>query len=312
MDVTSVNPILKFNSNQVEEVRKLFNYHDVNKLYQDLDILEDWIRKQNHFTVREFDRGYLERYLLANKGSVERTKKRLDRLCTLRNLLPELTQNFNIKHEFDALFRCTRQCVLPKPTKDHYRVLISEVHNAEDYENAELLHFYRYAIVFIEYMLCHDHNAGIEFIMDNRRMSLGVLAKMNPLVVHKAFTLMEAYGLRLKTLHIISSSKFLDTLVSIMKQGMSTKLGSRIQIHTNVESLHRFIAADILPEDYGGHEKSIAELTVDLFKEMSSDKQVAWMKYVEGVSTDEACRLSGDFNEEYMGMPGSFKTLCVD
>lgn len=48
------------------------------------------------------------------------------------------------------------------------------------------------------------------------------------------------------------------------------------------------------------------------FKEFSSDDHIAKVKFMEQASTDESCRLPGKFNEEYSGMPGSFKTLCVD
>lgn len=46
--------MFSFNLNQLMDVRKTFGYTDVNKLKQDIDILDDWIRKQNHFTVKEF------------------------------------------------------------------------------------------------------------------------------------------------------------------------------------------------------------------------------------------------------------------
>lgn len=44
-------------------------------------------------------REYLERLIIASKGSVERTKARVDRLCTFRSLWPELFTVSNI-HNF--------------------------------------------------------------------------------------------------------------------------------------------------------------------------------------------------------------------
>ncbi|KAI5638793.1 CRAL/TRIO domain-containing protein [Phthorimaea operculella] len=289
----------------------MFYCGDETRLKQDVEILKSWIMKQNHFVVRDFEPAYLERYLITNKGSIERAKSRFDRLCTLRTLLPELAQDFDIKNEFAGLWRCTRQCVLPKPTKDHYRVIISQVYNGEDHGKAELLHFYRLSIYF-EYMLLHDYTAGIEFIMDNRNMSLGLLAKMSPIVMSKFYAFAEAYGFRLKALHIISNSWMLETVASIMTKGMSDKLSKRIQIHSSVETLQRFIPREALPVDYGGEEKNIQELSASFVKEISSDQHMARMDFISEAKTDESKRLTCTFNEEYLGMPGSFKTLCVD
>lgn len=48
------------------------------------------------------------------------------------------------------------------------------------------------------------------------------------------------------------------------------------------------------------------------FKELSSDANIAKLKFMEEAATDESYRLPCTFNEEYSGVPGSFKTLCVD
>ncbi|KAI5631728.1 hypothetical protein NE865_15555 [Phthorimaea operculella] len=100
----------------------MFYGEDETRLKQDVEILKSWIMKQNHFVVRDFEPVYLERYLITNKGSIERAKSRFDRLCTLRTLLPELAQDLDIKNEFAGLWRCTQDLklrpsasVLPTP-----------------------------------------------------------------------------------------------------------------------------------------------------------------------------------------------------
>ncbi|KAI8442104.1 hypothetical protein MSG28_005732 [Choristoneura fumiferana] len=86
MDQLPLNPVLKFNPNQLYEVRKLFGLEDKDKLKQAIDQFEDWIKKQNHFDVTDFDRGFLERLIIFSKGSLERAKQRLDKMCTFRKL----------------------------------------------------------------------------------------------------------------------------------------------------------------------------------------------------------------------------------
>ncbi|KAG6457319.1 alpha-tocopherol transfer protein-like [Manduca sexta] len=303
--------ILKFNPNQMADVRKVFGYGDIGILKQDIKILEDWINKQNHFIVRDFGRDYLERFLIYNKGSVERAKKHFDRLCTFRNLMPEFLRDFDVRNEFVDLFKCSQSCVMPTPTPDNYRVVISKMFG--NHENVALINYYRYLVVFTEYILLHDYCQGSEMIVDTRDILFSMVAKLNPIVVHKAMTLIiETMGQRVKAIHFISGSKFLDTVINIIKQGLSEKLRKRIYTHNDFESLHKHIPREILPKDYGGNGATIKELSEANFKELSTDEHIARLKFLEKAATNEDLRLSCKFNEEYSGLPGAFKTLCVD
>ncbi|XP_075983731.1 alpha-tocopherol transfer protein-like [Anticarsia gemmatalis] len=312
MEEIKPNPILEFNVNQLQNVRKALGYGDVNKLKQDVQQLSEWIKKQSHFRVKEFDPEYLERWLIYNKGSIERTKQRFDRLCTCTNLMPEFLQNFDVKNEFKPLFNVSNTCVMPKPTKDNYRLLITHI-NGQDDNDFKLIHYYRYLLVFGHYMLCNDYCHGYEIIVDSRNVTMGTIKELNPIVVHKALTLLiEAMGQRIRRLHMISGSKLFDTLLMLFKQGLSTKLKERLMVHNNVESLHQYVPKDQLPQELGGTERPIKEITDLNFKQLCTDEHIAKLKIMEAATTDEACRLPGKFNEEYSGMPGSFKTLCVD
>lgn len=59
---------------------------------------------------------------------------------------------------------------------------------------------------------------------------------------------------------MLSTSKLIETLVSAFKQFLSAKVGSRIHVHSTIESLHEHIETDILPKEYGGNENSLSEL----------------------------------------------------
>lgn len=67
-------------------------------------------------------------------------------------------------------------------------------------------------------------------------------------------------GQRLKKIHLLSGSKFFDTFLMILKQGLSAKIRDKIVVHSSVESIHDYIPRDKLPADYGGDEGSMKEL----------------------------------------------------
>ncbi|CAH0595079.1 unnamed protein product [Chrysodeixis includens] len=312
MEAIKANPVLQFNKNQLTNVRKQLDYDDVNKLIQDVDHLDNWIRQQPHFRVIDFDREFLERFLIYNKGSIGRAKQRFDKLCTFINLMPEFMQNYDIKNEFGISLKLADVCVLPKPSPDNYRTLVTRM---TGYENNDYVHitYFRYLTILVEYMLHNDYCVGYELLVDTRKLTLTTLKSLNPITSHKGMTLLtKALGQRIKKIHLISGSKFFNAVVAFGKQSVSAKLAQRIIVHDSVESLHEHVPRENLPVEFGGLERSTKELTELLFNEISSEENIARVKYMEKASTNELYRMSCKFNEEYSGMPGSFKTLCVD
>lgn len=47
-------------------------------------------------------------------------------------------------------------------------------------------------------------------------------------------------------------SPLVDTIVNFVKPFIKEKIRNRIHIHSDMESLHKFIPKDVLPEEYGG------------------------------------------------------------
>lgn len=48
------HPIPKFNPETLFALRKLYNYEKPGEMDSAIDILEDWIKKQEHFTKKEY------------------------------------------------------------------------------------------------------------------------------------------------------------------------------------------------------------------------------------------------------------------
>ncbi|KAH9637789.1 hypothetical protein HF086_007818, partial [Spodoptera exigua] len=128
-----------------------------------------------------------------------------------------------------------------------------------------------------EYLRAHEYANGFTIVVDYRGLNILQLAtRMSTADVQQFINvLIEGYGARLKNVHIITESKAVELLVSTVKQFISEKIAEWVD-------------------------------------ELSSEKHIDYLKMIYKACTDESKRPIEKFNEEYMGMPGSFRNLTVD
>ncbi|GBP82176.1 Alpha-tocopherol transfer protein [Eumeta japonica] len=70
------------------------------------------------------------------------------------------------------------------------------------------------------------------------------------------------YGLKIKGIHLINAPSFVDKVVFLFKTVLSRKLAERIHLHSSYEDFHKHVSREVLPSDYGGEERPLAELHV--------------------------------------------------
>jgi hypothetical protein len=73
-----------------------------------------------------------------------------------------------------------------------------------------------------------------------------------------------ATSIKIKGVHIISSSAYVDKFVAILKQGLREKVAGRLHVHSSYEDLHKHIPKEIIPVDYGGEEISCDSIAGNL------------------------------------------------
>ena len=103
--------------------------------------------------------------------------------------------------------------------------------------------------------------------------------------------------MKVKAIHIISPSKVIESLVAIMKQVLSPKVASRINVHKSVDELRKVVPKSILPIDYEGEEKSIQELQGLLFHNFYNfnvDKSTVHNRYLCIVAKAQSQDWRGD------------------
>ncbi|KAJ8711054.1 hypothetical protein PYW07_008296 [Mythimna separata] len=313
MESVSENRLLKLPPGALENIRKIHNLDQPGRVEEAVKILEEWILKQDHIIKKDFSKDYLERILISCKGSVEKSKKQIDRLCTMKTLTPKFFEKVNPKEELQDILDLVWVIPLPMITEDYYRIEIIKINN-KNFTTESFMKYFQYTVILSEYVVTHDYVNGYIVIDDFTDLNLlELMSKMNHVEMQQFMTILtEGYGARLKGIHILTDSLAVELLIKTMKLFVSEKIGNRIHFQPTLEDLHKAVPKEILPVEYGGNERSIEKLHEEWIEELSSEKQVEYMKMMREACTDETKRHDGMFNEEYMGTPGAFRCLRVD
>ncbi|XP_026322197.1 uncharacterized protein LOC113231874 [Hyposmocoma kahamanoa] len=218
-------------------------------------------------------RHYLETIIINSKGSLDKAKTRLTRICSYRTEKPYYFGNYDIKNDFKEFDGVIHVAILPKLTKDHCRMIFIK-NSCKKYQSDVIVQFLRMAIMILDYMKCHDYSDGVIFIVDLmdcsllqliRRLSFEELRKAEKILI-------DAYGVRLKGVHFISSLRTINFLIWMLKKVVSIKIGSRLCAHPNIKSLADVMPLEILPIEYGGNERSLESLSNDCVNIMASQE----------------------------------------
>ncbi|XP_063389097.1 alpha-tocopherol transfer protein-like [Cydia fagiglandana] len=280
---------------------------------QAIDILEDWIQKQDHFVKKDFHRGYLERVIISTKGSIERAKTRVDKLCTMRAMWPHLFEKCHVKADFPKLHETYINLHMPTLTEDNNRIYVAKL-TAKSLTPDIFLEAYQHSVILSEYMKLHDYSHGCHVIGDFRDVNImEMLSHINLMEFRNVITLyLEGYGFGVKGIYVLSTSKLIYTFINMVKPLISAKIADRIRVLKDVESLQDYLPKRLLPEDYGGSQKSLLTLYDEWVEELSTEKHVAYTKDMRLARTNEVFRRKDKCQDEYLGMSGTFKILSID
>ncbi|CAH1640960.1 unnamed protein product [Spodoptera littoralis] len=202
---------------------------------------------------------------------------------------------------------------LPKLLKNNYRVYIVRIIKSE--LGAEMLLNYERAMILMnEYVKLHDYRLGYVVVVDCRNINIvQLVSNINILELRETLSiLMDGYACRIRDMHVISESKTVEVLTSLLKQVLSNKLAGRINVMKTVEELYKYVPKDMLPKDYGGTEVTMKEMHENWRSELSTKENVDFLKMMCNARTEEKHRLIDQYNDQILGIAGSFRTLSVD
>ncbi|XP_072382318.1 retinol-binding protein pinta-like isoform X2 [Diabrotica undecimpunctata] len=241
-------------------------------LAEDVNVIKEWIKSQPHLPEVP-STSIIESFLVTNKFSIEKTKNKLDMYYSIRTMIPECFKNShpNLPH-MTEITKYVQYIPLPKLTKDLFRVNISKISGNPKY--FDVYHFFAHQININEIRLHEELILGDVLLVDLKDVSLGHMVKVTPQHIKKAVLVLE------------------------------------IQIHNTVKTLLDHISSEILPKEYGGTERTVAELQ-ELWKQKLQQYGDRFDK-LELLKVNENLRPTPLHNDEVLGYYGNFKTISVD
>ncbi|CAF4802507.1 unnamed protein product [Pieris macdunnoughi] len=324
METLPNHPLIEVTSDDVTKAREFYEINDVTRIKQSLDTIYEWCNKQDHLVNALKVMG--KNSSIVNKKSDH--NKVAVAILSLTDI--EFIQRIGRKHQSgttmqfitgrnDAMELALNKSVetlyvpLPKLHKvDQSRVMVTQF-LSEKLDAFSLLSYFRYAFMIGEYRLHYDYCLSERYIIDLTNIHVGLVTKVNPMVVKKAEVLCtEGFGTKIKGIHLLNAPPFVDKIVFLIKQGLKEKVASRLHVHNSYADLHKHIPKEILPKDFDGDGPSLIKLAEQWKETLKTEEAKKIIKDMDQLVADESRRSSSKFNEEYLGMPGSFRKLNVD
>lgn len=307
--------LVRYGPQVVADIRKENNLDNKQNREQAIAIIDKWLQTQEHLIMKDYNKAYIERCIVTSKGSLERAKKQIDKMCTFRTLMPKYFDTTNLmESEIARMLDRGYFALVPTLTEEYHRVVIVKVRADSDISQTDYNLLFKFFVITAEYLKSNDYCRGFTLIGDIFDTSAAdVLSKLNLVDLQQFIPIItEGYGTKIKGIIFLTGSKFIDGFVRIVKPFFSEKIASRIHVASTIEGLKEFLPVDILPEEYGGKEQSIKILHANLVKCLSSEAHQELLKEMHQARTDESKRQRDKFNDQYMGMPGTFRTLSLD
>ncbi|XP_067627410.1 alpha-tocopherol transfer protein-like [Eurosta solidaginis] len=280
----------------------------------DIQQLREWIQKQPHLTARTDDQ-FLVAFLRGCKYSIEKAKHKLDNYYATRAAVPELYKNRFVNDAAIEILRSGVYLPLPKPVSpDGPRIHIARygVFDINKYSLSDVL---KVRTMLSEIQFREDDNAivmGFMEVIDFKGLTASHVLHFNVVLVKKLVVLGDkAFPYRPKGLHFINVPSSCEKALNIAKSLLSDKIKQRFHVHSDFESLYKYIPKECLPAECGGSNGTIETGTKEWEKKLLSYKDyfVEEAKY----GTNEKLRRGRPVDSESLfGIDGSFRKLDID
>lgn len=288
------------------------------RLEEDIETLRTWIAKSPHLhnNVRSDD-AFLTMFLRGCKFSLERTKEKIDMHFTIRGSLPAWFDNWN---PFDQNVQDILKTGTYLPLRGydkHGRFVILQRIGASDPAKNKIEDSFRTSMMVMELAGRGDVQAqvcGVVVILDFADTTVQHALTMTPATAKTMITVFqEGYPARPKVQHFLNLPPLMMSAFNLVNSFQKEKMKQRTVVHPKEDytNLHESVGKEVLPQEYGGTNGTIAQLTDYWKQEMETNK--AWLMDQTKYKTDERKRPGKPKGHaDVFGIEGSFRKLEID
>nr|CAH0106714.1 unnamed protein product [Daphnia galeata] len=289
---------------------------DEERRQQVIEIIRQWVAQQPHLQRTRIDDHGIICFARGCKYSLEKMKTKMDLMFTLRTALPEFFSGWDpLKPEIQAALACGS--FLPLPDYDqHGRKVIIMRPGCYDPFNFKPEDIEKASFMISDVMVKDDEQlfvTGMVIVYDCQGFTLNHFTQRPLSLTKKHMYYLQSAPLSPKTIHFIRTNSVFQTIHSAMSALVNDKMKQRLKVHgPEMQSLYQDIDRKILPKDYGGEGKSLAELT-DIWKKKVEENRDFLMETEKNLRVDESRRLGkAKTAQDIFGIEGSFRKLNVD
>ncbi|XP_063700142.1 retinol-binding protein pinta-like [Culicoides brevitarsis] len=233
------------------------------KLTSSIIEIRKWLEANPHIKPRTDDQ-FFATFLRGCKYDMKIVKEKLESFYTVRTQLPEFFIDRNTKDQkLNDLLKAGIILPLPKTsTPDAPRTVVIRFtsYDPSKYKMAEVVTLI--GLVF-DILSVEDDNSAVSgqiYILDLAGASFKHVFQFTPSLLKKFATLGQGGNpIRVKEQHFINTPTGFGTIFNIFK-GLFAKEDLLMQVHSKVESLHKFVPPSILPVEYGGGDYKCSDI----------------------------------------------------
>ncbi|XP_063830099.1 alpha-tocopherol transfer protein-like isoform X2 [Ostrinia nubilalis] len=273
----------------------------------DLVAIRDWLAKEPYLP-QDLDDFMIKKFLHSCYGSLEKTKKCIEKFCTTRSSLTELYTNRDpTSVKMKTAFSIT-SVVTYKAGADE--ILIHQL----DDPPLEKFSFYDILKAFTlqaDYWLkVHDFfPEGHIIVLDIKDYSLRIIPKVNVMYFRDFLIyLLEGMPVRVKQVHAVNCPSYYEKLYALVKPALPAEICNIITFHSNVQSLQKSVDKKYLPAEYGGDAQSMKEQHQFWISKIEEERKM----FLNDGMWKADLKLKPKSNAVENVMNGSFRTLSID
>jgi len=287
------------------------------KMQKDLQLLRDWIKQSPHLQNIKTDEMLLKTFLRGCKYSIERTKEKLDFFFSCRGNLPEWFSGWDpVSPGINACL--TAGTIVPLQGYDRegrYTVLVRP--GLIPPAKLPLNDLIKTQLMMMEFAMRDNVQAavkGLVIIQDMSAMTAAHVTQITIPLMKKLTTLMqEAFPEKPKAFHMLNMPSVMESIHNLSKTFLKEKMQRRQHVHPkgDLSKLKEMVGPDILPEEYGGTNGTVAQ-HVDFWKS-EAERNKDWFVQQTMYKTDESRRPGKPrLHADLFGIEGSFRKLEID